>query len=57
VAEIEEGSLGCAARRAILRRGREDRAAPLGMTSAGEAGAFVRNDGDAMCSIPLMYVS
>jgi hypothetical protein len=32
VVEAEEGFLDCAARRARLRRGRENRAAPLGMT-------------------------
>ena len=35
-ANEEEGSLGYATRRAIIRRGRENRVAPLGMTGAGE---------------------
>ncbi len=41
-AVIEEGSLHCAARRAGMRRGREDRAAPVGMTISEISVAHVR---------------
>jgi hypothetical protein len=39
-AEIEEGSLDYASRRAILRRERKDRVAPLGMTVVNADGGL-----------------